>query len=127
MSLRLMTFVVVTLVAIVSSASEPTKDSLATIKKNVDEGKAVLVDVREKQEWDEGHVEGAILLSLSDLQKNGDLGKKLPKNKIIYTHCVVGKRCVAAGDILEKLGYEVRPLKPGYKELIESGFPKAKE
>lgn len=45
-----------------------------------------------------------------------------PKDKIIYTHCVVGKRSVAAGNILEKLGYQVRPIKPGYRELIAAGF-----
>jgi len=108
-------------------AAEHTKDSLATVKKNVDDGKAVLVDVREKKEWDAGHVEGAVLLPLSELQKNAELGAKLPKDKIIYTHCMVGKRCVTAGNILEKMGYEVRPIQPGYKELIRAGFPDAKK
>ena len=110
-----------------SLAAELTKDSLVTVKKNVEEGKAVLVDVREKREWDDGHVEGALLLPLSELQKNAELGAKLPKDKIIYTHCVVGKRCVTAGNILEKMGYEVRPIQPGFKELIEAGFPQAKK
>lgn len=119
--------VAVALLSTFSVASELTKDSLPTVKRNVEEGKAVLVDVREKREWDEGHVDGAILLPLSELQNNAQLGAKLPKDKIIYTHCVVGKRCVTAGNILEKLGYEVRPIKPGYKELIEAGFPKAKQ
>lgn len=111
-----------------SLASEWTKDSLPAIKKNVDDGKAVLVDVREKVEWDTGHVEGAILLPLSELQKEVKAqAARLPKDKIIYTHCVIGKRSVTAGDMLEELGYQVRPLRPGYKELIEAGFPKAKK
>ena len=119
--------VVLAVAPALSLGAEHTKDSLAIVKKNVDEGKAVLVDVREKREWDDGHVEGALLLPLSELQKNVQLGAKLPKDKIIYTHCVVGKRCVTAGNILEKLGYEVRPIQPGYKELIEAGFPQANE
>ena len=110
-----------------SFAAEHTKDSLATVKKNVEEGKAVLVDVREEKEWDAGHVEGAVFLPLSELQRNAQVGSKLPKDKIIYTHCVVGKRCVTAGNILEKMGYEVRPIRPGYKELIEAGLPNAKD
>jgi phage shock protein E len=113
-----------------AQSAEITKDSLQTVRSKIAEKKAVLVDVREKSEWDKGHVEGAIFLPLSALQEKVDpavLSKVLPKDKIIYTHCVVGKRSLTAGNILEKLGYEVRPLKPGYKELIDAGLPKAKQ
>lgn len=108
-------------------AVEPTKDSLETVRKNIADGKAVLVDVREKSEWDQGHVDGAVSMPISALQQNPEtLAKSLPKDKIIYTHCVVGKRSVAAANLLEKYGYEVRPLKPGYRELINAGFKSAK-
>src|SRR5687767_3493409 len=81
-------------------SAELTKDSLTTIKRNVAEDKAVLVDVREKSEWDKGHVKGAVFLPLSGLQGNAAaLAKQLPKDKIIYTHCVVGKRSVTAGNV----------------------------
>jgi hypothetical protein len=40
---------------------------------------------------------------------------------------VVGKRAVTAGNILEEFKYEVRPIKPGYKELIAAGFKKAED
>lgn len=113
---------------IMAQAADHTKDSLATIKENVEKGKAVLVDVREKKEWDAGHVEGAIFLPLSAV-KDG-LSKEelatLPKDKILYVHCVVGKRALTAGNAIEKQGYTVRPIKPGYKELIQAGLPKAK-
>lgn len=112
----------------VAAAAETTKDTLPTVKKNVEDKKAVLVDVREKSEWDAGHIDGAIFLPLSELKNGVDkekLAGKLPKEKIVYTHCVVGKRCLAAAEVLEKLGYDVRPLKPGYKELLDAGFKKA--
>jgi phage shock protein E len=108
-------------------SAELTKESLETVHKNIADKKAVLVDVREKSEWDLGHIEGAIFLPLTKLQQKVDtiaLAKLLPKDKIIYTHCVAGVRSVTAGSILEKLGYEVRPLKPGYKELVDFGFKK---
>ena len=111
-------------------AAETTKESLAVVKRNVAEKKAVLVDVREKSEWDKGHVEGAIFLPLSELRDDPDsktLAKRLPEDRILYTHCVVGKRSLTAANILEKFGYEARSLKPGYKELLEAGFKKAKE
>jgi rhodanese-related sulfurtransferase len=111
-------------------AAETTKDQLPTVRSMIAEKKAVLVDVREKSEWDKGHVEGAIFLPLSALKNNADpaaLSKVLPKDNVVYTHCVVGKRSLTAANILEKLGYDVRSLKPGYQELIDAGFPKAKQ
>lgn len=107
-------------------ASELTKESLAEIKKNVDAEKAVLVDVRERSEWDAGHIDGAYSIPLSELKADpANISRRLPKSKILYTHCVVGKRSVTAGDILEEHGFKVRPIKPGYKELLRAGFKKA--
>lgn len=109
-------------------AAESTKDSLETVIKNVESEKAILVDVRDKSEWDEGHVDGAIALPLRVLSENADaeeLKKLLPKDKILYTYCVAGKRSLKAAGILEGLGFEVHALKPGYDQLIDSGFKKA--
>ncbi len=109
-------------------AAKHTKDTLSTVKKNVTAKTALLVDVREKAEWDEGHIEASVFLPLSVLKKGVNakqLERKLPKDMILYTFCVVGKRAVTAGNILEELGYDVRPLKPGYKDLLKAGFKKA--
>ena len=128
--LPLCTFVAVTMLSSVVVAAGNTKDSLDAVKKNVSEQKAVLVDVREKEEWDDGHIEGSIFLPLSALKRGmskEQLAKTLPKDRILYTFCVVGKRSITAGTILEKHGYEVRALKPGYKELVKAGFKKAED
>ena len=106
-----------------------TKDSLETAKQNIKDGKAVLVDVREQKEWDEGHITGAIFMPKSklDVEKEAaELAKKLDKSKIIYTHCRGGRRALACGEILKKQGFDVRPLKPGYEDLLKAGFEKAK-
>lgn len=113
-------------------AEEPlayTKDSLDTVKANVKAGKAVIVDVREQAEWNEAHVKGAILIPKSKLTIAAEVDKlleKLPKDKVIYTHCKAGRRALACGEILKKLGYDVRPLKAGTQELLEAGFEKGK-
>ena len=109
-------------------AAELSNDPLPTVQENVATHKAVLVDVREPGEWKEGHVEGAISLPLSSLKKDVDtstLEHQLPKDKIVYTHCVMGVRALKAAKILEKLGYNVRPLKAGYEDLVKAGFEKA--
>ena len=66
-------------------AQEHTKDSLETVKKALADKKAVLIDVREKTEWDAGHLADAKLLPLSSL-KDEPLPKEvsalLPKDKV---------------------------------------------
>jgi len=108
-------------------AAELSNDPLPTVQENVATHKAVLVDVRESGEWNQGHVEGAIPLPLSSLKKSDTsaLEKELPKDKIVYTHCVMGVRALKAARILEKLGYNVRPLKAGYEDLVKAGFAKS--
>ena len=110
-------------------AAEHTTDGLETVKKNVKDGKAVLVDVRETDEWKDGHLKDAKHLALSDLKKGvpeEQLKKTLPAGSVVYLHCASGKRCLVAADILKKQGYDVRPLKDGYQGLLKNGFEKDK-
>jgi phage shock protein E len=57
--------------------------------------------------------------------KAEDVAKIIPKDKIVYCHCGSGVRCLKAADELKKLGYDVRPLKPGYADLVKAGFTPA--
>ena len=111
-----------------------TKDSLEKIKKLLKANKAILIDVREKSEWNAGHLKGALLVPLSELKKNAGnkgfekkLKNKVSKKKIIYCHCRSGGRVIPASKILFDLGYDIRPLKLGYSDLRKSGFPKSKK
>lgn len=110
-------------------AAEPHNEPLAKIKEKLASKKAVLVDVREQSEWEAGHIKGAILLPLSELSgiTPAELAKKLPKDKPLYIHCVVGQRALTAANALERHGYTVRPIKPGYREMISAGFPQGKQ
>jgi phage shock protein E len=121
--------VVTCVLAAGACAAEHTTDGLETVKKSVKDGKAVLVDVREADEWKVGHIKDAKHLALSDLKKGvteEQLKKTLPAGSVVYLHCASGKRCLAAADILKKQGYDVRPLKDGYQGLVKNGFEKDK-
>ena len=109
-----------------TAVAEHTKDSLDTVKQAVQTQKAVLIDVREPDEWQEGHLAGAGLLPLSALERGvppQELAKILPKDKVIYCYCLAGGRCMEAAEMLKPLGYDVRALKPGYPQLVKAGFP----
>ncbi len=104
-------------------AAEYTKDSAEAIKAKVLMGKIVLVDVREKDEWDEGHVEGAKFLPLSKLNKGAskeEIELVFGKDKTIYLHCKSGVRCMKAAEILEKQGFKVQAVKLPVTELIST-------
>jgi rhodanese-related sulfurtransferase len=114
------------------AAAEHTKDSLDTVKQNLAEKKAVLIDVREPAEWKRGHLEAARLVPLSELKRFGDdpavkkkLAGHLPEDRIIYCHCASGVRVLSAAEILGKLGYDIRPLAAGFSDLRKAGFPAA--
>ena len=107
-----------------------TKDSLEKVKENIEAKKAIIVDVREKSEWDAGHLKGAKLVPWSKLRfaSSRKKIKELPNDDIIvYTYCKAGVRALRAAKKLDEIGYKVRPLKPGYEELVENGFEKAKK
>ena len=109
-----------------TAVAEHTKDSLDVVKQAVAQQKAVIIDVREQDEWQQGHLAGAGLLPLSMLERGvppQELAKILPKDKVIYCYCLAGGRCAEAAAMLKPLGYDVRAIKPGYPQLVKAGFP----
>ncbi len=104
------------------------QDSLETVKKNLESGKAVLVDVREPNEWEAGHLKSASHLPLKSIFKgltDEQVKQALPEDKIIYFHCAAGVRSLDAARKLAGRHPDMRPLKPGYDSLIKAGFEKA--
>ena len=87
---------------------------------------AQLVDIREKDEWEQSHFKCAIHLPLSDLKKGigVDVLKKIrQENKKIYLHCRSGNRAKQAEEILAQYGcreFTVIPL--SMLNMIEHGF-----
>ncbi len=78
---------------------------------------AILIDVRSKQEYEEGHLIGAIWVSLYDLSE--EILKVVPDKKaIIIVYCTSGMRSKQAQELLEQMGYEeVYNLKGGLNNI----------
>ena len=101
---------------------------LESVKREVESGSAVLIDTREIDEWNRGHLENAVFLPLSllkDEEAKSDLGANIPKDKTLYLHCQAGARAKRAEAILNSRGYRAKALKAGYPDLLEAGFPKS--
>ena len=68
-------------------------------------GQAVIVDVREKDEWDEEHIPDAIHMSRGTIEF--DIEEKVADtNAMIICHCGGGVRSALAAESLRKMGYK---------------------
>jgi phage shock protein E len=66
---------------------------------------AVVLDVRTEAEWNEGHLEGAVLIPYDRIEA-GITTVTVDKQSRIYLYCRSGRRTVIAIDALKKAGYE---------------------
>src|ERR1700756_5592401 len=89
-------------------------------------GDAVIVDVRDKDEWDEGHIPGAPHRSRGTIEL--DIEEKVPDpNAMIICHCGGGGRSALAAESLQKMGYKnVRSMGGRFKARKAAGLPTAK-
>ena len=85
-------------------------------------GEAVLIDVREPVEYNEEHIAGSQLFSLSQFKPADVLATK--QNKKLVLHCRSGKRSMKAAEQLVESGcVEVYSLQNGIVGWVEAGFP----
>jgi len=84
---------------------------------------ARIVDVREKDEWEESHISHAIHMSRGTIEL--DIEEKIPdKNAMIICHCGGGGRSALAAESLQKMGYKnVRSMAGGFKAWKAAGLP----
>ena len=66
------------------------------------ESNQFIVDVRERGEYERGHIKGAINIPLSELRERVH---EIPKDKPVYLHCRTGQRSYNASLALQNLGY----------------------
>jgi peroxiredoxin family protein/TusA-related sulfurtransferase/rhodanese-related sulfurtransferase len=82
-----------------------------------------LVDVRSEEEYNNGHVEGAINIPVDSLRNRLS---ELDPNKMIVEYCQVGLRGYVADRILSQQGYQVMNVTGGYKTASSLGFDATK-
>jgi rhodanese-related sulfurtransferase len=97
-------------------------DSAAKLKS----GDAVIVDVREKDEWDDEHIPDAIHMSRGMVEL--EIEERFPdRDATIICHCGGGGRSALAAESLQKMGYKnVRSMAGGFKAWKAVGLPTSK-
>jgi phage shock protein E len=89
-------------------------------------GEALIIDVREKDEWDEEHIPDATHMSRGTIEL--DIEEKVPDtDALIICHCGGGGRSALAAGNLQKMGYKnVRSMAGGLKAWRAAGLPTTK-
>ncbi|MBU4213834.1 MAG: rhodanese-like domain-containing protein [Actinobacteria bacterium] len=81
---------------------------------------AVVIDVREPHEFEDGHVPGARLIPLSTVPyRVGDI----PRDGRVYVICQSGNRSRVAAETLARAGREVTSVLGGTSAWVSAGHP----
>jgi rhodanese-related sulfurtransferase len=81
---------------------------------------ALLVDVREDDEWLDGHAPEAILLPMSQLSERAG---ELPKDRLIVCVCHIGGRSARVAEALNGAGWNAVNLIGGMEAWQRAGLP----
>jgi rhodanese-related sulfurtransferase len=83
-------------------------------------GEVDVVDIRDTQEWSDGHIPGARLVPLDDLR--ADPAKTLPNSNIVFV-CGQGLRSLTAAKLADRLGIgKVYSLDGGISNWTRAGL-----
>ncbi|MEI8126931.1 MAG: rhodanese-like domain-containing protein [Actinomycetota bacterium] len=80
---------------------------------------ALLLDVRENDEWDAGHSAVALHIPLAEVP---DRWSEIPNDQIVVCVCRVGGRSARAAEFLFQQGYDTRNLAGGMLAWEEAGL-----
>ena len=103
--------------------SEISEIDASHARHRIESGEPVVVDVREQDEWDEGHIPGAVHVPRGHLESRIErLAPDTSRPVVVY--CSAGNRSAFAAKSLAELGYEdVVSLAGGFTDWKRNGFP----
>ena len=85
-------------------------------------GGAVLVDVREADEFSQGHVPGAVFIPRGQLETT--IEARIPRDQHVVIYCASGNRSALAAVTLAEMGYaSCASMAGGFKGWAQAGHP----
>jgi rhodanese-related sulfurtransferase len=113
---------------LVTAAKATVKETnVADVKRRVDAGEnLVLIDVREDNEWAQGHLPGALHLGKGIIER--DIEQRVPQTDTkLVLYCGGGFRSALVAESLQKMGYtNVESMDGGWKGWRDAGLPTEK-
>ncbi|MFN4986612.1 MAG: rhodanese-like domain-containing protein [Ignavibacteria bacterium] len=92
-------------------------------KTMIGKGNVVVVDVRTPQEWNAGHLSGAVLVDFYDANFESNI-KKVGKDKQVLVYCARGGRSASAAEKMSSWGWKnVTNMTGGYTSWSSAGLP----
>ena len=80
----------------------------------------VLLDCREPNEWNLGHVPGALFIPRGQLEQN--IEPRVPREQKVIVYCASGNRSALAAETLQIMGYrDVASMSAGFRGWVEAG------
>lgn len=97
--------------------------STTEFKERITKDKGIILDVRPKEMYPEGHIENAISLDFGDKTFQDDL-ERINKKTPIYVYCNAGHRSRKTAVLLDEMGFEtIVELKNGLDDWKAQKFP----
>ena len=95
--------------------------SASDLRKEMESGNApIVIDVREQNEWNLGHVPGAMHISRGVLESN--IEARVPRAANVVLYCASGNRSAMSALSLQEMGYtQVSSMAGGFKDWGASG------
>jgi rhodanese-related sulfurtransferase len=110
-----------------SFAQDKKAVSADEFEKGITDQKSIILDVRRPEEYNEGHIKGAVNVNWQNPEEFKEKAAKLDKTKPVYLYCLGGVRSEKAADYLIKSGFkQVVGLDGGIKAWNEAGKPVTK-
>ena len=114
---------------LVNEAKRHVKETnVEDVKRRMENGeKFLLVDVREDNEWEKGHVPGAVHMGKGVIERDIEVQVPEATTKMIL-YCGGGFRSALVAENLQKMGYiNVESMDGGWKGWVQAGLPTAKD
>jgi rhodanese-related sulfurtransferase len=93
------------------------------VKERLERGDTVVyLDVREPNEWNLGHIPGAVHIPRGTLETKVEA--MIPRDQDVVVYCAGGNRSALAADTLQQMGYHnVSSMSDGWRGWVQSGGP----
>jgi len=112
---------------VIAAKAKIKETNVADVKRRMDAGeKLTLVDVREDNEWTQGHLPGALHLGKGIIER--DIEQRVPQTDAkLVLYCGGGFRSALVAESLQKMGYtNVESMDGGWKGWRDAGLPTEK-